>query len=270
MTRTTGTQAIDRAVSLLKLIAAHDAHGMRLSQVALRQGLTQPTAHRLLRALERQALLTFDCETGRYHLGIEAYVLGVHAAERYGLHRAALPSLAKLAQSVGDTCFLSAQVGWHAVCLHREEGPFPIRTHALVAGERHPLGVGSGSMAIFASLPDCEIEEAIEANRTELDRRFPNCSPDLLRKQVAETRKRGFSINPGLVLAGSWGVGVAILNDLGRCEGALSIGAIENRMSSSRQKEIARLLQKEAAELGGRLRRLLPKGLSERSAYVVS
>lgn len=258
-----GTQSIDRAIELLKLVAAHEKSGLGLSELARKALLTRPTTHRVLRALEREHLLEFEPATGAYHLGMETFLLGILASERYGIHRAALPTLVRLAQKTGDTCFLSAQLGWHAVCLHREEGAFPIRTHALVAGERHPLGVGSGSMAILAALEDADVETCLKENTKELAARFPNYTPSLIRKQVAETRKRGFSFNPGLLLAGSWGVGVAIINDRGRCEGALSIGGIEGRFGERRRTELAKLLQREAQTLGKRLR---PDGQRSSSA----
>ena len=61
----------------------------------------------------------------------------------------------------GDTSFLSVRRDAFAVCLHREEGAYPIRTHALEVGDRHPLGVGGGSLAILATLSDAEIERVL-------------------------------------------------------------------------------------------------------------
>jgi DNA-binding IclR family transcriptional regulator len=141
----------------------------------------------------------------------------------------------------------------HVVCLHREEGAFPIRTHVLRAGDRHPLGVGAGSLAILSCLPDPEIEEMLGANAGELAARYPEYSSDVLHREVQLTRERGYALNGGLLQTGSWGVGVAVLNSQGRCEGALSIAAIETRLTTPRRDQMAALLTAEAQRLADRL-----------------
>ena len=191
--------------------------------------------------------------TKAYHLGIEAFVIGTLASERFGIHRTALPCLARLATASEDSCFLSVRRDTHVVCLHREEGRFPIRTHVLQPGDRHPLGVGAGSLAILAALPDGEAGEMIAANEDELAARYPAFSPALLQDEIARARTRGYALNRGLLQKGSWGVGVAVLDRHGLCVGALSIAAIESRLDAPRRDQMAVLLQAEAARLSDRL-----------------
>jgi DNA-binding IclR family transcriptional regulator len=248
-----GTQSLDRAMALLRLVAGQSGRGMRLVDAVARSGLAKPTVHRLLQALERQGLVTQDAGDRLYHLGPEAFVLGTLAGERYGLHRIALPSLLRLAGTTEDTSFLSVRRDTHVVCLHREEGAFPIRSHVLRAGDRHPLGVGAGSLAILSLLPDAEAADMIDENAAELAARYPEFTPELLRREIARTRARGYALNEGLLQSGSWGVGVAVLNQHGRCEGALSIAAIESRLTAPRRDEMAALLKTEARRLSDRL-----------------
>ena len=59
---------------------------------------------------------------------------------------------------------------------------------------------------------------------------------------VQEARAKGYALNPGMLLPGSWGVGVAIRGQDGRPIGALSIAAVESRLSEDRQQELAELL----------------------------
>jgi DNA-binding IclR family transcriptional regulator len=248
-----GTQSVDRALSLLRLVATQNSQGVRLVDVTRRSGLSKPTVHRLMRALERQGLIVRDGGSELYYLGPEAFVLGTLASERYGIQRAALPHLARLSQASGDTSFLCIRRDWLSVCVHREEGSFPIRTHALQAGDRHPLGVGAGSLAMLAAMPDWEIEEAIGANAEQIKMRYPGFSVETIRNDVAQARERGFTFNPGRLITGSCGVGVAVTNERGECEGALSIAAIDNRLIEPRRSEIAGMLQVEASRLGKRL-----------------
>ena len=241
-----GTQSLDRAIGLLRLVASSSGRGIRLVDLVGRSGLAKPTAHRLLQALERQGLVAQDPGDKLYHLGAEAFVIGSLASERFSIHRMALAPLARLARASEDSCFLSVRRDTHVVCVHREEGRFPIRTHVLQAGDRHPLGVGAGSLAILAALTDDEAEQMLAANAGELDSRYPAFPLDVLRREIIRTRQRGYAFNPGLLQPGSWGVGVAVLDRTGHCAGALSIAAIENRLGPARCEQMATLLQAEA------------------------
>jgi DNA-binding IclR family transcriptional regulator len=205
-------------------------------------------------------MISQDQETELYHLGAECFVLGTLASERYGIHRAALPFLARITNSTEDTALLTVRRDWRAICLHREEGTFPIRSHSVGAGDHNPLGVSAGGLAILATLSDAEVEESLKANATEIAKGYPKVTLNLIRKDVAITRDKGYSFNPGRVFPGSWGVGVAVLNARRESEGALSIAAIENRLGERRRQEVAAFLKNEAAHLAEILAR--PKGAS--------
>ncbi|AWM86576.1 IclR family transcriptional regulator [Microvirga sp. 17 mud 1-3] len=248
-----GAQAIDRAATLLLLVGRAGSPGARLSEIVEQCNLPKPTVRRMLLALVRAGLLDQDLETRRYYIGPEIYVLGTLASARFGIHSISLRSLVRLSQETGDTAFLSVPRDVYSICVHREEGPYPIRVHALHAGDRHPLGIGAGSLALLAALPDDEVDEVLAANADVLADKYPPFSPPMLRKLVRETRQRGYSLNPGLLLADSWAIGVAFRGPNNRPAGALSIAATESRLSEERQRELVPLLQKEAAWIEARL-----------------
>ncbi len=253
-----GSQSVDRALGLLSLVSYFGDEGGALSEIVEQSGLNKPTVRRLLLALIRSGLLEQDARSRRYFLGQEAYVLGTLATRRYGLLQIARDSLGVLSGKTQDTSFLSIQRDHHVVCLHREEGTYPIRTHALQAGYRHPLGVGAGSLAILAALDDDEIEAALSANEPELLKEFPELAPPQIRADITTARERGFSLNPGRILPNSWGVGLAIRYPDGRPAGALSIAAIDSRMQPDRQVELASLMRSEARKIEARLAHLQP------------
>lgn len=253
--RPDGAQAIDRAVALLQLVGRAGAGGARLADLIAQSGLQKPTARRLLLALMRGGLVEQDAGSRRYFVGPEAYVLGTLAGARFGIHSVSLDGLARLAKESGDCAFLSVPRGTFSVCLHREEGLFPIRTHVLQAGDRHPLGIGGGGLALLAALPDAEVEAVLAANAAVLAQRYPAFPPEVLRRLVAEARAQGYALNPGLLVPGSWGIGVAVRDRAGRPLGALSIAAIESRLTAARQREVAPWLQREARLLEAALDR---------------
>ncbi|MET4104501.1 DNA-binding IclR family transcriptional regulator [Roseovarius sp. MBR-78] len=248
-----GAQSVDRALALLSLIGRHTVEGIGLVTIVEESGLNRPTARRLLLALMRARMIEQDAESRRYSLGEEAYLLGVLAAQRFNLLDMALDSLTDLAALSGDTVFLSVRRDAFSVCIHKEEGAFPIRTNALEVGYRHPLGVGAGSLAMLAALPEDERFDVLARNRALLARDFPACEPAQLEPLIAQAHERGFSLNPGLVLKNSWAVGVALRQPGGRVLGAISIAAIDSRMGAERQLELGAALLREAVRVETRL-----------------
>lgn len=254
-----GSQSVDRALRLLALVGRETASGLALSEIVGGSGLNKPTVRRLLLALMRAGLVEQEARTRRYHLGEEAFVLGLLSGQRHGLLDLAMASLRALSDTTLDTSFFSVRRDRSVVCLHREEGSWPVRTHALQAGDQHPLGVGAGSLAMLAALPDAEGEAVIEANRPVLLARYPAYSPAQLRADIAQTRAQGFALNPGRIVASSWGVGVAVRYPDGRVAGALSIAAIDARMQPRRQEELGAALRHEARQVETRIAAMLAR-----------
>ena len=251
-----GSQSVDRALGLLSLIGREPAEGMPLGEIVSGSGLNKPTTRRLLLALMRAGLVEQEPLTRRYCLGEEAFVLGVLAARRHGLLEIAMDGLRRLSAETQDTSFLTVRRENYAICLHREEGTYPVRTHALHAGDQHPLGVGAGSLAMLAALPDDDVDRVIAANEVALLARYPGFAPEALRTDIAATRERGFSLNPGRLVASSWGIGRAFRYPDGRVAGALSIAAIDSRMTTARQAEVAVPLAREAERLEALLKQM--------------
>lgn len=243
-----GTQAVARALSLLSLVGRGGAQGVGLAQLAVAAGLARPTARRLLLALGAARLIEQDPGSRRYHLGPETYLLASFAAERHGIAHHARDSMIRLARETGDTVLLTVAQDDHTLCLDRVEGDFPVRTHALTRGDRKPAGLGAGAMAMLAALPPSEGDALLARVAPLIGDRLAALTEDL-----ARARRLGHALNPGRVVAGSWGLGVAILWPDGRPAGALSIAAIENRMNAARQSELVAALHREAALIAARL-----------------
>ncbi|MBU3029224.1 IclR family transcriptional regulator [Paracoccus marinaquae] len=249
-----GTQSIGRAVAVWRRIGRAAASGLSLADLAEATGLAKPTLRRMLVALIREGLVEQDQHSRRYYPGPETYVTGMLAAPRFGLTRIVQPALIRLARASGDSCFLTVRRGLHSVCLLREEGSYPVRTHALQPGDEHPLGIGAGSLALLAALPDEEIDVTLAQLAPLLAvPRYAAYDAARLRADIAAARVQGYALNPGLIVAGSWGIGVPIRHPLGHVAGALSLAAIDQRLRPERQAEMAALLRAEAGRIEAEL-----------------
>jgi DNA-binding IclR family transcriptional regulator len=246
-TRLTGTQSIERALLLLREIAAHNRGGSRLLDLATRTSLQRPTVHRMLKCLAAENMVQQDGDSHRYYLGSMVFELGLTATPRFNLREMCHPALARIAEATGDTVFLTQRSGLDAVCLDRREGTFPIKTFTLEVGMRRPLGVGTGSLAILSALPEEEIEQVVDANNVRLPEYGLNGGT--LLTQVKRAQKLGFAMREMPGLAGVRSVGQALRNQGGVPFAALSVSTISSRMSEKRAAEIATLLKSETRQI---------------------
>jgi DNA-binding IclR family transcriptional regulator len=242
--RLSGTQSIERALTLMREIAAHNRTGSRLLDLASRTGLQRPTVHRMLKCLALENMVQQDPDSHRYYLGSMVFELGLTAAPRFNLREICHPAMNRIADATGDTVFLTQRSGLDSVCVDRQEGTFPIKTFTLEIGMRRPLGVGTGSLAILSALSDDEVRRVVAANTARLPEY--GLTPSSLLAQVKRAQKLGYAVREMPTLAGVRSIGHAIHNQGGMAFAALSLSAISSRMSEKRVAELATLLRTEA------------------------
>lgn len=248
-----GAQVVGRLAAVLRAVSTSMPQGITTTQAARKTSLARPTVHRLLTALVAEGFCDHDQESGVWLLGPELYLMGAVAAERYDISELAREHVAALADATGESAFLSARRGDETVCLVRQDGAFPVRSFVLYEGRRFPLGVASAGIAILAFLPEAEVE-AYLTNSNLVPEYGAAHAAKALRAKVAETRTLGYSVNPGLIVEGSWGMGAAVFDASGQPAWALSLTGIESRFQAARRKELGRLLLHHAHELSTKLR----------------
>lgn len=253
----TPSDVVGRVGAVLRAVSAEEPHGATTSRLARGTGLARPTVHRLLTSLQGEGLVDRDPVTGRWLLGPELFFLGSAAQPRYDVTSLAQPVVRRLALATGESAFFSARRGEETICLVREDGSFPIRSHVLVEGIRFPLGVASAGLAILAFLPDHDVDDYL--SRVDLATPYgAQHASGAVRRRVAATRAAGWAVNPGLLVEGSWGLGAAVFDAEDRPCWALSLTGIERRFEEPRQREMGRLLLREAHELSRALHQVRP------------
>ncbi len=247
-----GVGGLQRAFAIIRLLAVAQAEGARVTQIAKTVGLTQATVHRTLQTLIAQDVVEQDERSKHYRLSIGFFVLAARAGNPANLRDLCRPALLRLCASLGDTIFLLARSGFDAVCLDRSEGPFPIRSFTGDIGGRVALGIGQGSLAILAFLPEAEREEIISFNLPRV-RELGVFDEVYLRTEIERVRARGYAApNTGL-LEGMAGVAVPVCDRQGRAVAALSVGTISARLSPDRLPTVVELLKREAQAIGPKI-----------------
>lgn len=246
-----GSQSIGRAIGLLRILTRRAHDGMSLAQLAEAAGLHPTTAHRQLAALMREGLVEQD-PARRYHPGVELWLMGQVAAPRFDVADIARETMKRIAEETEDTVYLFVRSLHQAVCVSRVEGAFPIRALTLVPGDRRPLGVNAGALALL-SFQSADVRDDVLAHLGPDLKSLRGYSVDYVRRQILETRARGYSIVTGTIVPGMSAVGVPVLDRSAQAQAALSVAAIDQRMTAKRCAQIAKFLQIEARTLSRRL-----------------
>jgi DNA-binding IclR family transcriptional regulator len=240
-------KTVERVLAVLRELSAAGPAGLALAELSERTQLPKATAHRLLNAVAIEGFVFQDLASKRYRLGSQAAALWASASEQH-VAAAAHPSLRRLAERTGDSVFASVREGLAAICVARDVGSFPIRTLTLDVGDRRPLGVGAGSLALLAACKDDEIAEVIRRNERWLQD-YHRFSAMELPALVLRTRRDGYALNEGRIVPGMNAIAVAVVDDAGAPLAALSIAAVKDRMGAERIPELVACLQDEARVL---------------------
>ncbi|MEX2518066.1 MAG: helix-turn-helix domain-containing protein [Paracoccaceae bacterium] len=215
------------------LSALADApNGASLSDIVARAGFTKTTAFRVLAALRDVNYVYQEPETRMYRLsvGLADLARGAAAVDLAALAGSGMERLAELS---GDTVFLSIREGLSAVCVARRTGAFPIRTLTLDKGDRRPLGVGAGALALYCAMPERSRMITAKANAAWL------ATYGFTAAELEDEQRRflsnGYVMNRNRVTPGMSAIGAPIIAD--GLIGALSLGAIDERMNDARVRE---------------------------------
>jgi DNA-binding IclR family transcriptional regulator len=148
--RSAGLSSVRNAARLLREFAVESELGV--TDVARRLGVGTSTAFRLLTTLHEERLLERADALGRYRLGLVVYELGATVFPQTGLHEAAVPVLANLRHSTGETVQLAVLDQLEVVFIERLESPQTLRFVAGV-GHRMPAHATSTGKVLLAHLP---------------------------------------------------------------------------------------------------------------------
>lgn len=243
-----GTQSIDRTIALLTELALHGANGARVSDLACALRLEYPTVHRMIRCLVAHRVVERNEATPRYSLGPLVYELGLSVPAKMNLREICDPVTTKIAESTGDTVFLNVRSGLDVLCIDRKEGTYPIKTLIFEVGNRRPLGVGAGGIALLMPLPNDELESVVRANSTRLQA-YGSVKPKNVLALVRQSRERGYVVTEDIVVRGVSAISLPFGGGNRVPHAAISVACVPSRMPRTRHQELVELLKSEIATM---------------------
>ncbi|WP_407151680.1 IclR family transcriptional regulator [Bradyrhizobium sp. ORS 86] len=251
-----GAQAIRRALSVLRILAAGRGQGVPLAEVVQVTGLTRPTVHRIVHVLIEEGIIERHSKTGRYAIGGQVGELALARQARSPLLAAADDVLKQTLQRVGDTLFLTVRTGNDTLCVDRRIGSYPIQVLSIEVGARRPLGVSSAGVAILAAMPTQEARKIVAANEVRFKPYRTSASAVL--EQISAARRRGYNLREVGLVQGTKSISTWIKTPDGRPAAAITVSAVRVRLGPRREQEVAEILLQAARTIEQEIRASSP------------
>lgn len=236
--------SIQKALKVLKLVEQHHEEGLRLVDVCRLLDLGKPTALRFLGQLEEAGLLSRNSRSKKYYLGDYCKRLGDSLSVQTSASTRYRPLLRRISARTGDASFLVILQDLDTLCVAREVGSYPIQALAIPEGNRQPIGVGAGGLAMLSTFDEATTEHYLHANSA----RFLNYRTlrlEELRSRIAKARKQGYAVIGSHAVSQVTGVGVTLIAKEGGVVGGISVAALDNRMTQKRQMDVAKVIREE-------------------------
>jgi DNA-binding IclR family transcriptional regulator len=186
-------KTLRKALAILDAFAAAEMP-LTVAEVAIRAGVTRPTAHRLVQTMIADGYLTQNPRDGRISPGYSVLQLAGGLLDTNQMRIEALPHLESLAREIGERANLGILHRNQLLYLAGVEKP-SLPTIYSRFGKTAPAYCASLGKAILAFLPPDELKGYFK--QVPLTRRTKNTITDEaeLRKELAEVRKKGYALD---------------------------------------------------------------------------
>jgi IclR family KDG regulon transcriptional repressor len=248
-------RAVVRAVELLELIRTSEGGSASLQELAGRSNLAKASAFRMLRTLEETGLAERIPGSDRYRLGVRCLEFGQAYLEQTDLRRDALPVMQRLLAEFNETVHLGVlDDRLQVVYLEKLDSAHAVGIMMSRVGRTAPsycTGIGKALLAEYDSDP-----VGLLLQHEELKRFTPQTrsDPKELRADLADIKKRGYSLDFEEHEAGVRCVAAAIPGSGGRTLAAISIAGPAQRMPEELMRgELAVAAMAAAREIGRRM-----------------
>ncbi|SFY51179.1 IclR family transcriptional regulator [Streptomyces sp. F-1] len=180
-----------RALQVLEAFTP-DRSVLRLAEISRHTGLPLTTTHRLVKELAGWGALEREPDGG-YRIGLRLWEIASLAPRGLGLREAALPYLSDLGHITRENVQLAVREELSVVYVERLAGRDAVRVLTRVGGrfDLAPTGVG---LVLLAHAPR-EVQEQVLSRPLVRHTEKTLCTPDEVRRALAEVRRTGVAVS---------------------------------------------------------------------------
>jgi IclR family acetate operon transcriptional repressor len=258
-----GVQCVDRALLIIETLAEDD-EGYRLSDLAVRTGLSTSTAHRLLATLEKRRFVQFDRYESKWHVGAQSFAVGATFARRRNFVAQAMPYLRKLRDQTRETANLAVVDDETIIVLTRMESREIMRSLTKVGGRVAMVASGVGK-AVLATYSDEDVNAIIHRQGMPRLTEKSIVRPSELFRELEAIRRQGYAVDDEEARLGLRCVAAVVYNNCSEPLAAISVSGMTSRLTDDRLPALGRTVREIAAELTVALGGVIPVAAGESS-----
>jgi IclR family transcriptional regulator, acetate operon repressor len=251
-----GVQSVDRALLLIETLAEDD-DGYRLTDLAIRTGLSPSTIHRLLTTLENRRFVQFDREQSTWHIGAKSFAVGATFARRRNFVTQAMPFLRRLRDESRETANLAAVDEGAMVILTRVESREIMRSVTKVGG-RVPMVASGLGKALLSAYSEEDVFAVIRREGMPKLTSKSIIRAGELCKSLHDIRERGYSVDDEEAQIGLRCVSAVVYDDRSEPLAAISVSGKASRVPDDRLPVLGQFVRQVADELTNALGGVAP------------
>ncbi|MDT0437050.1 IclR family transcriptional regulator [Streptomyces sp. NPDC005840] len=242
-------QSVDRAVSVLEILARHGEAGV--TEIADELDVHKSTAFRLLGVLENRGLVAQAKERGKYYLGAGVLRLAGAAAVRLDISQEGVPVCRELADELGETANIAVLDEDAAVNIMQARGTASVTAQNWL-GRRTPLHATASGKVLLAHMPPTLREGLLARSLPRFTERTIT-GTSALRGELEAVIEQGYALTVEELERGLTAVATPVRAHDGRVIAAISVSGPVYRLDSDRLPELAKRIVAAGAELSRRM-----------------
>ncbi len=217
-------KSADRTLKMLELFGARGQ--LRHAEVAELMEMPKSSTTVLLETLLAGRYLNWDPATRFYSLGPQIVTLAGRYLSDLDVVRISQPVLRELTSRIDEASFLMCREEHQAMVMWREMSSHPL-SYIMALGERAPLSVTSGGLAILAFMAEQDNPQAA------IMAAAPAIDPQIVQKQIEVVRRGGIAQLRNALTSGVVSLGLPVFDHRGEVHAAVSIAIPSNRFKVS-------------------------------------
>ncbi|MER6030278.1 IclR family transcriptional regulator [Streptomyces sp. NPDC001851] len=242
-------QSVDRAVSVLEILARHGEAGV--TEIAEELDVHKSTAFRLLGVLENRGLVAQAKDRGKYYLGAGVLRLAGAAAVRLDISQEGVPVCREVADELGETVNIAVLDEDAAVNIMQARGTASVTAQNWL-GRRTPLHATSSGKVLLAHMPPTLREGLLARSLPRFtDRTITGAA--MLRAELEAVVEQGYGVTIEELELGLAAVAAPVRAHDGKVIAAISVSGPVYRLNPDRLPEVAKRTVAAGAELSRRM-----------------
>jgi len=244
-----GLRTLKRGLAVLELLGTAEG-GCPVTEVARRLDLPMGTTHRLLQTLTHVGYVEQDPRTRRYELGLKILELRGATVGAMRIAAEARPLLRDLMLRTGLRAHLAVYRGGGVVYIDRVDNPSSLIQYVPI-GKKAPAHATGLGKALLAHATDEEVAAFLAHQELTGLTSTTITDAEVLRRELAAIRQRGFAIDRGESVENTRCVAVPIFDYTGRAVAAVSVAGTLDEVEP-RLGELSRVVMEIARDISRR------------------